>query len=437
MSVDNPLTRQWLDLIAYAEGTDGARRGGGYDVMFGGGRFQDFSRHPDVVVRTKGFPKGSAAAGRYQFMPGTYAGAQKALGLQGFGPREQDLAAIHLMKQRGVDPTRDPISAQTIAKLAPEWASLPTLQGRSYYGQPVKSLSELQGFLQNSSSVSPPPGSQAGAAPSITLPRYDFQGALKDIVTQYALSGAGQAPAGDTQKAQVYLQAAEAIKSDPDKYGEEGLALAEQYKYKANEAMFLGGSPGGNDPSKLIMDILGAKMNQKAFDKSQANQESLINSQLASSMPSGPSSASPSALEAPASVVYEQPSGQPGVDLYFPSKRFPAVLGGVVKDVSREGGYGNYVVVESLDPLTNKKVDVLYGHLADNSVQVRPGQQIAPGQIIGQQGGTGNVRSADGTIASVDFLAPRAPGSRDMTPYSNFDQLRRHVVAGFQGSGRR
>jgi murein DD-endopeptidase MepM/ murein hydrolase activator NlpD len=269
------------------------------------------------------------------------------------------------------------------------------------------------------------------------LPRYDFQGALKDIVTQYALSGAGQAPAGDTQKAQVYLQAAEAIKSDPDKYGEEGLALAEQYKYKANEAMFLGGSPGGNDPSKLIMDILGAKMNQKAFDKSQANQESLINSQLASSMPSGPSSASPSALEAPASVVYEQPSGQPGVDLYFPSKRFPAVLGGVVKDVSREGGYGNYVVVESLDPLTNKKVDVLYGHLADNSVQVRPGQQIAPGQIIGQQGGTGNVRSADGTIASVDFLAPRAPGSRDMTPYSNFDQLRRHVVAGFQGSGRR
>jgi hypothetical protein len=51
-------------------------------------------------------------------MPGTYAGAQKALGLQGFGPREQDLAAIHLMKQRGVDPTRDPINAQTIAKLA-------------------------------------------------------------------------------------------------------------------------------------------------------------------------------------------------------------------------------------------------------------------------------------------------------------------------------
>lgn len=437
MALDNPLTRQWLDLLAYAEGTDSSRRGGGYDVMFGGGRFQDFSRHPDVVVRTKGFPTGSAAAGRYQFMPGTYAEAQKALGLQGFGPREQDLAAIYLMKRRGVDPTKDPITPQTIAKLAPEWASLPTLQGRSYYGQPVKSLSELQGFLQKPSGGVPyqvQQDSQAAGVTPISLPRYDFQGALKNIVTQYALSGAAQPAAGDTQKAQVYLQAAEAIKADPEKYGEEGLALAEQYKYKANEALFLGGSPGGNDPSKLVMDILGAKMTQKAYDSSQASQEALINSQLSSS---GAPASTPSSFEKPASVVYEQSSGQPGVDLYFPSKRFPAVLGGVVKDVSREGGYGNYVVVESLDPLTNKKVDVLYGHLADKSVLVRPGQQIAPGQIIGQQGGTGNVRSADGTIASIDFLAPRGAGSRDMTPYSNFDQLRRHIVSTFQGGAGR
>ncbi len=142
-------------------------------------------------------------------------------------------------------------------------------------------------------------------------------------------------------------------------------------------------------------------------------------------------------FEKPVSVVYERPDGQPGVDLYFPSKRFPAVLGGVVKDVGREGGYGNYIVVESVDPLTNRKVDVLYGHLADGGVQVRPGQRVSPGQIIGQQGGTGNVRSADGTIASVDFLAPRGAGSRDMTPYSNFDQLRRHVVASLQGGAAR
>jgi murein DD-endopeptidase MepM/ murein hydrolase activator NlpD len=137
--------------------------------------------------------------------------------------------------------------------------------------------------------------------------------------------------------------------------------------------------------------------------------------------------ASSGSFEKPSSVVYENRKGQPGVDLFFESKRFPAVLGGVVKDVSREPNYGNYVVVESVDPLTGQKVDVLYGHLADG-VSLRPGQRVNAGQVIGTQGGTGNVSSADGTIASIDFFAPRPSGSRDMTPYSGFDRLRRHVV---------
>ena len=118
--------------------------------------------------------------------------------------------------------------------------------------------------------------------------------------------------------------------------------------------------------------------------------------------------------ERPSSLNFEGAGGQPGVDLYFESKRFPAVLGGVVKDVSFQGGpgsgYGRYVVVESTDPLTGKKVDVLYGHLAEGSVKVRPGQRIAAGQQIGTQGGTGRVVSQDGTIASIDFLAPAAAG---------------------------
>jgi hypothetical protein len=136
-------------------------------------------------------------------------------------------------------------------------------------------------------------------------------------------------------------------------------------------------------------------------------------------------------FERPSSVVFETASGQPGVDLFFESKRFPAVLGGVVKDVSREPGYGNYVVVESVDPMTNQKVDVLYAHLADG-VRLRPGQRLQPGDIIGTQGGTGNVRSADGTIASIDFLAPAPRGSKSMTPYMGFDNLRRYVVSQLQ-----
>jgi hypothetical protein len=136
-------------------------------------------------------------------------------------------------------------------------------------------------------------------------------------------------------------------------------------------------------------------------------------------------------FERPSSVNFETAGGQPGVDLYFESKRFPAVLGGVVKDVSREPGYGNYVVIESTDPMTGQKVDVLYGHLADG-VQVKPGQRLNAGDIIGTQGGTGNVRSVDGTIASIDFLAPAPRGSKSMTPYGGFDNLRRYVVQQLQ-----
>ena len=295
MALDNPLTRQWLDLIAYAEGTDRTRSGGGYRTMFGGGQAPSLERHPDTVIRPQGSKYASAAAGRYQFMPGTWGGAAKALGLNRFGEQEQDLAAIYLMKQRGVDPTRDPITAENIAKLAPEWASLPTLQGKSYYGQPVKSLKDLYGFLQRPGGGVPYQVDQATAAPNVTLPRYDFKGALKDIVSQYALFGAGETQAGDTKAAQVYLQAAEAIKNNPEKYGEEGRALAEQYQYKANEALFLGGSPGGNDPTQLVMNILGAKTAQKAFDASQAAKEAEINSQVAATSPSSISSIDPNA----------------------------------------------------------------------------------------------------------------------------------------------
>jgi muramidase (phage lysozyme) len=295
MALDNPLARQWLDLIAFAEGTDKTRSGGGYGTLFGGEQVNSLEKHPNRVIRTPSFPRGSAAAGRYQFMPATWAAAARAQNLKDFGPQSQDLAALYLLRQRGIEPTRDPINAVNIAKAAPEWASLPTLEGKSFYGQPVKSLGELQGFLQQPSGGMPYQVQQGVGAAKVSLPRYDFKKELKNIVTQYALSGAAQPSMGNPQAAQVYLQAVEAIKADPDKYGEEGLALAEKYRYKANEAMYLGGTPGGADPSKLVMDILGAKMRQKAYDKSQASQEGLINSQLAAAAPSATTGIDPNA----------------------------------------------------------------------------------------------------------------------------------------------
>ena len=129
------------------------------------------------------------------------------------------------------------------------------------------------------------------------------------------------------------------------------------------------------------------------------------------------------------SVTFD--TGQPGIDVFFEDKQFPAVLGGRVKEVGFQGGadsgYGHFVVIESIDPATGAPVDVLYSHLASSS-SLKPGQQIQGGQIIGRQGGTGRVRSYDGTIASIDFLAPAPAGSKSMTPYSNYEQLRRSIA---------
>ena len=150
-----------------------------------------------------------------------------------------------------------------------------------------------------------------------------------------------------------------------------------------------------------------------------------------------PFGGSPGQFERPESVVYERPGprNQPGVDYWFASKRFPAVLNGRVKDIGRDSGYGNYVVVESTDPRNGQKVDVLYGHLPDDGIFVKREQTIRAGQVLGRQGGTGNVKSADGTIASVDFFSPRPAGSRDMTPYRDFDGLRRLVTSQMERGG--
>jgi len=129
------------------------------------------------------------------------------------------------------------------------------------------------------------------------------------------------------------------------------------------------------------------------------------------------------------SVTFD--SGQPGIDVFFENKKFTSVLPGRVKEVGNQtnaqgGGYGNYVVVESIDPLTNRPVDVLYAHL--DSINVQEGQRLNAGSVLGRQGGTGRVVSADGTIASIDFFAPRPKGSKDMTPYSGYQQLRSHIA---------
>ena len=147
-ALQDPRVKALLDTISFAEGTSGPE---GYRTMFTGKLF-DTTRgwlHPDKVNTGGGYS--STAAGRYQMLTPTYKMAASATGTTGFSPAEQDLQAVYLLDNRkALEPLlRGEDVGSVINMLAPEWASLPTRQGRSYYGQPVKDLGELKSYYGN------------------------------------------------------------------------------------------------------------------------------------------------------------------------------------------------------------------------------------------------------------------------------------------------
>jgi muramidase (phage lysozyme) len=143
-----PERRALLNTIRFAEGTWANGEAIGYRILFGGTLFDSLDRHPNRVMRTRRYA--SAAAGAYQFMPFTWAMASRALGLTDFGPERQDQAALFLVERRGALHLADRgiLSPELTARLAPEWASFPTLAGRSYYGQPVRRYTLLRQFYE-------------------------------------------------------------------------------------------------------------------------------------------------------------------------------------------------------------------------------------------------------------------------------------------------
>lgn len=176
----DPRVRAMLDTIAFAEGTRGngdygrvvngrvlgpSNPNAPYDASLVGRRnvvVNDFTRHPNLAVRWANGQPPSSAAGRYQFLYGTWQG----LNMPDFSPRSQDLAAIKLMQRRGMmEPLLRNDFATAIHRGAPEWASLPVEGGGSYYGgQGAKTLSSLRDVygtaLRRFQGDNPPPVNQ-------------------------------------------------------------------------------------------------------------------------------------------------------------------------------------------------------------------------------------------------------------------------------------
>jgi muramidase (phage lysozyme) len=156
-----PYAQGLLNMIRYGEGTSGES---GYQTMFGGGKFDTSKgwKHPDRAISSGRYK--STAAGAYQFLTPTWNETAKKLGLTSMDPRSQDIAALYLADKRGALPIlqKGGKLVDVMDKLAPEWASIPTRAGRSYYGQPVKGVGELaKAYEEGKKQVTPTsPGTQ-------------------------------------------------------------------------------------------------------------------------------------------------------------------------------------------------------------------------------------------------------------------------------------
>jgi len=88
----NPAVNAFLKTIEWAEG-------GGYNVLFGGGTFSDYSTHPAPVVYNG---NNYSAAGAYQETTRFWQqNAETALGLTDFSPTTQDMAAAEALNNIG------------------------------------------------------------------------------------------------------------------------------------------------------------------------------------------------------------------------------------------------------------------------------------------------------------------------------------------------
>ena len=141
----------FLDMLAHAEGTRRFGREDGYDVMVGGKTFDSYHDHPRQSVWLPAYGIRSTAAGRYQFLVGTWDDLVARFGLTDFSPVNQDLGAVHLIRQcKALTLIHDGRIREAIHACRRIWASLPG----AGYGQRELATAELLQVYHDAGGVS-------------------------------------------------------------------------------------------------------------------------------------------------------------------------------------------------------------------------------------------------------------------------------------------
>ena len=132
------------------------------------------SRHPDRVIVKR---YASAAAGAYQFLPGTWRDVSRNLDLPSFAPEHQDQAALHLVKKRGAlqEVDRNGLTKTAMNSLGPRMGVLPNACRPQCLRPTGEDPCRVAGLLQRQPEPTAPgsltPIRRAGASPASTSPK--------------------------------------------------------------------------------------------------------------------------------------------------------------------------------------------------------------------------------------------------------------------------
>jgi len=139
-ALEDANVRAFLAVIDLGEHGPNADDPDRYRTMYGGGKFDAPPwEHPRRKVTAGAWT--STAAGRGQFLAGTWDGLVKQYAFPDFSPECQNEAMVALVSRRGaLDDAIEGRFDEAIAKCAKEWASLPG----SPYGQPTMTLDQAR-----------------------------------------------------------------------------------------------------------------------------------------------------------------------------------------------------------------------------------------------------------------------------------------------------